>query len=516
MSAATAVAPDALRAVPRRIFNVFRLVVAGLFLVAGKDLGLGSERPDLFFSLATFYVAFAFVTGFPFALVLGHRRLMLLQFSVDLFVLSAVMWISGGQASGIAGLMMVYVAATGVLVEGRLTLLFASLASILVMGENGWRHEFAAGAADSVRTGIVCIAFFAIALTARLLATRASTQESIAEERGEALDRQQAINERIIEDMQDGVLVFDATGRLRQLNPRAAALLGPAARAGERVPALDAVIADSRGGVPVEGVQLRLGLDDKLVRCRAIGAHAAGEDSGDVLVYLTDYEDVQKQIQQHKLAALGRLTASMAHEIRNPLSAVTQAAELLGEEKRAEVQTRLVRIIHDNSRRIERMVRDVLALGRRDEVVREALPLAPALAGIVEEMTLSGAAERAIYALDVPPDVTLWIDRAHLHQIVTNLLANARRYCSGGEGAVRVHVSELPSGRVALHIVDDGPGIDETRRDSVFEPFWTSDPKGTGLGLYIARELADANGASLDLAPDGPGAHFVLSARSRS
>jgi two-component system, NtrC family, sensor histidine kinase PilS len=287
-------------------------------------------------------------------------------------------------------------------------------------------------------------------------------------------------------------------------------------RPGAHLPELSALVEACRNDAAgADTFELRLECSGKFVRCRAMRADRADRAAGDVLVYLTDLDEVQKQIQQQKLAALGRLTASMAHEIRNPLTAVTQAADLIVEERRAEVQARLVRIIQDNSRRIERMVRDVLALGRRDEVVREALSLAPALAGIADELALAGGTEHAIYQVDVADEVTLYIDRAHFHQIIVNLLTNARRYCSGQAGAIRVAAVVQRSGMVELHVRDDGRGIDAPRRGRVFEPFYTSDPKGTGLGLYIARELAEANGASLELAPDDPGAHFVLSGRSR-
>lgn len=515
----TALAPaysDALRAVPRRIFNAFRLTVAGLLVVAGARLGLGAERPDVFLFASWVYATFAFFSGFPLAVRLfgGVASLFRLQFVVDIAVLTVIMAVSGGQASGVAVLMMVYLAAAGVLAEGRMPVFFAALATLAVLGENAWRHLDTANAYDWARIAVVCVAFFAIAITARWLALRARTQETLAEERGEALDRQQAINERIIEDMPDGVLVFDAEGRVRQINPTAEALLGERAHPGARVPELAALLVGCGAGVS-ETRQMQLEPSGKFVRCRAVRADPADGSVGDVVVYLTDLDEVQKQIQQQKLAALGRLTASMAHEIRNPLTAVTQAADLIGEEKRAEVQQRLVRIIQDNSRRIERMVRDVLALGRRDEVVREALPLALALAGVVDELALSGGAESAIYAIDVADDVTLCIDRAHFHQIIVNLLGNARRYCSGQPGAIRVHAVSRSGGRVELHVRDDGPGIEASRRNGVFEPFYTTDPKGTGLGLYIARELAEANGAGLELAPDDPGAHFVLSGRSR-
>lgn len=512
---ASAAHNDALRAAPRRIFNVFRLIVAGLLVVAGNQLGLGGEHPEIFVLTASAYAVFAFLSGFPLAASwLGVGTLLRLQFVVDIAALTVVLGVSGGQVSGLAVLMMVYLAAAGVLVEGRLPMFYAALATLAVLGENGWRYLTTANAFDWVRIGVVCMAFFAIAVTARWLALRARAQETLAEERGEALDRQQAINERIIEDMPDGVLVFDGDGRVRQLNPTAAALLGDDVRPGGYMPELAMLVAACRMGGGADSFQVRLERSGKYVRCRAVRANLAEGAAGDVVVYLTDLDEVQKQIQQQKLAALGRLTASMAHEIRNPLTAVTQAADLIGEEKRAEVQARLVRIIRENSRRIDRMVRDVLALGRRDEVVREALVLAPAVAGIIEELALAGGAEHAIYTLEVPADVTLYIDRAHFHQIIVNLLTNARRYCSGAPGAIRVQAVAQPSGQVALHVRDDGPGVEPSRHSGVFEPFYTTDPKGTGLGLYIARELAEANGASLEIAPDGPGAHFVLSGRS--
>jgi two-component system sensor histidine kinase PilS (NtrC family) len=232
-------------------------------------------------------------------------------------------------------------------------------------------------------------------------------------------------------------------------------------------------------------------------------------------LYLTDFDEIQKQIQQHKLAALGRLTASMAHEIRNPLSAVTQAADLLGEEKRVDVQARLVRIINDNARRIERMVREVLALGRRDNLTREALPLAGFVADMVDEFALRDAEVRALFSVNIGPDATMAIDRAHLHQILGNLLTNARRYSSGAPGGIEVYVTHVGRDRVGLHVCDDGPGVAAAERTHIFEPFFTTDPKGIGLGMYIARELAEANDASLELLDEGPGAHFVLTGRSQ-
>lgn len=510
--------PDRSSLVPLRYFNLLRLIVASLFLVAGRELNLGAEAPRLFVGLSVAYLAAVLTLGFPDALRrLGLERLITLQVTIDIAMLSAIMAVSGGYGSGMPVMMMVFLAAAGLVAEGRMVLFFAALSTVAVLAENAWRAVSGGNAADFLQVGLACMGFFAIALTARLLARRALANESLAALRGEALGRQRAINERIIEDMQDGVIVLGDDGCVRQANPRASRLLGVEVHAAMRLSDVDAAFltcAQRCGGD--KGQLQRFGAAGKMLRCRAVPALGGDGGGGDVVLYLTDYEEIQKQVQQLKLAALGRLTASMAHEIRNPLTAVTQAADLLSEEKRGDIQLRLIRIINDNARRIERMVRDVLALGRRDELMREALPLAVFVAATLEEMmSLRGANEREIYGLEVASGATLVIDRAHLHQILGNLLDNARRYCSGRAGAVRIFSSEPGPGRTALHVLDDGPGLDEEQRAHLFEPFFTTDPKGTGLGMYIARELAEANDASLELFGNEPGAHFVLTGRSQ-
>jgi len=515
---------DATRWVPLRYLNFFRLIIAGFFLVAGLELNLGSDAPKVFNGAALAYIGAVLALGFPDAARrFGIDRLISLQVIIDIVLLTLIMWASGGYRSGMPVLMMVILAGAGLVAQGRMVLFYAALATVAVLTENVWRSFSGGTPGEFLQVGIVCIGFFGIAVTAHLLALRARTNESLAALRGAALAKQQAVNERIIRDMQDGVLVLGADGLIHQANPRAVELLGVGQLEGLRLADLDQDFADVHTlcGGP-EGSLRRLGPAGKLLRCRALGAldddydaKAAGDRAdGETLIYLTDFEEIQTHVQQLKLAALGRLTASMAHEIRNPLSAVTQAAELLTEEKRGEVQTRLVRIINDNARRIERMIRDVLALGRREETLPEALPLASFVSSLINEFALASGAEREIYRADIAPEATFAIDRAHLHQILDNLIGNARRYCSGKPESVRVFVSAEGSGRIALHVLDDGPGIPESERLRVFEPFFTTHPKGTGLGLYIARELAEANGASLELRDNAPGAYFVLTGRS--
>ncbi|HRD34395.1 MAG TPA: PAS domain-containing sensor histidine kinase [Rhodocyclaceae bacterium] len=509
---------DASRLDPQRYFNLFRLLIAGFFLVAGRELGLGEEAPRLFMLVALSYLALVLMLGFPDVQArLGLNRLISLQVIIDILALTGIMWISGGYRSGMPVLMMVYLAAAGLVAEGRMVIFFAAVATVTVLGENAWRAFGGRSASEFLQVGIVCIGFFAIAFTARLLARRAKANESLAMQRGEALSRQQAINERIIRDMQDGVIVLSEGGRVRQANPRASILLGADLGEGLRLAEIDTAFKDCCGpGADRRGVLRRLGPAGKLLRCRAAGPDdtSASVVSDDTVVYLTDFEEIQKHVQQLKLAALGRLTASMAHEIRNPLSAVTQAADLLGEEKRADVQVRLLRIINDNARRIERTVRDVLALGKRDQLMREALPLRITTLQVVEEFGLKGEDELGLFAVDIDEGLHLAMDRAHLHQVLSNLLYNARRHCSGAPGSIRIFAHEADEGGdVVLHVVDDGAGISDANRVHLFDPFFTTDAKGTGLGLYIARELAEANDASLDFIGNEPGAHFSLTGR---
>ena len=248
-----------------------------------------------------------------------------------------------------------------------------------------------------------------------------------------------------------------------------------------------------------------------------VRALPAGEGK-DTLIYLEDFDRLHRQIQQVKLAALGRLTASIAHEIRNPLASVYSAAELLREEKRSEMQARLIRIIGNNAQRIDRLVSDVLALGRRDEALPEELQLAEFVDEFLVEFTLAeGLGSEGIVVSRMAPEVTLCMDRTHLRQILWNLVGNARRHCSGGPAAVIISARAFEEGRVELEVRDDGPGIPEDHRSKIFEPFFTTHSKGTGLGLYIARELAEANGALLELLPaTSAGAHFRIIGRAKS
>ncbi|HLA33647.1 MAG TPA: ATP-binding protein [Rhodocyclaceae bacterium] len=513
-----------------RYFSFYRLFVALLFLgtalVFGEALSLGSYDFRLYRTLAFAYSLLA--VGFLVLLLWRPPRfnfLLSLQVTTDILALTLMMYTSGGQKSGIAALLLVVVAGAGLVGQGKMALFYAALASVLMLLEQGWRTlALDADPADFVRTGFICIAFFGSAVAARLLSQRVVANEVLARERGRELDEQLRISERIIRDMDDGVLVVDADGSVRLLNPRAQSLLNASAADCSTLDALSDALSgryDAWSRDCVEVAEMLRVDDGRLVRVRYLPPADRG---GKTLIYLEDMDRVQAQARQLKLAALGRLAANMAHEIRNPLAAISHAAELLAEDDVDLLRNRLARIIHDNTRRLNRIVTDVLELGRRDRAQPEVLRWQTFIAEFMEEFSLHDAsASRRVQV--VGDGLELRFDRGHLYRVLWNLLGNALRHASAQTGAVRIEArSGSDPSLVELHIADDGEGIDKALHSQVFEPFFTTHGAGTGLGLYIARELCEANGANLELldsaldgdgAPGLSGAHFCIVAEGR-
>ena len=230
-----------------------------------------------------------------------------------------------------------------------------------------------------------------------------------------------------------------------------------------------------------------------------------------VVIFLEDMQRVQAEAQQIKLAALGRLTVNIAHEVRNPLSAISYATELLQEEQPDTRQQRMLQIVLDNTQRINRIVQDVMQLNRRDRVQAEVFELGAMLRAFVEEFNLAERAEPGVMVLAAMPDVEVSFDRGHLRQVIWNLCRNALRYSRKLPGSLKLTVN-AEGERARLNVQDDGPGISAEHQGKLFEPFFTTSADGTGLGLYVAKELCEANGASLEFCAgeDLPGACFCI------
>jgi two-component system sensor histidine kinase PilS (NtrC family) len=506
-------------------FNYYRIGVALVLLVSvalvGENLILGSANPKLYIGAGMAYLASSLV----FVAMIHARRLpfdiqLALQVAADVACIVVMLRASGGIQSGLGLLLLPALAAAGLISRGRLALFFASVASIAVLLEMAYAQLIEdRSASEFFQVGLICMGYFATAWLAHALAKRTVQSEQLARDRGIRLANMAQINQLVIQDMQDGVLVLDDHGGVLQRNSQAERLMGIAEGAppdpdvGEVMPALGERLALWRENPDTRFELLRVPRTNRLVRTRFVPIREGA--AGGAVLFLEDMSRIQSQAQQLKLAALGRLTANIAHEIRNPLSAINHATELLQEEEGLNAtQERLLGIVRDNARRLERMVKDVLQLNRRDRANPEVFAPMAFLRTFIDEFSHGERVPPEAFGVEVRTTRTLCFDRGHLNQVLWNLCSNAWRHSSKASGSIQLVVSDgVTPNQVSVDVIDDGPGIPAEARGQLFEPFFTTAKGGTGLGLYIAREICDANGASLDCLDGEGGAHFRLMCR---
>jgi two-component system sensor histidine kinase PilS (NtrC family) len=487
-------------------FNLYRIALATLFfavtLIYGDALGIGSHALDLFRYTALAYLAAAI--AFQTVLRTVHERFnaqLSLQVALDIVAITLMMYASGGIRSGLGVMLLVSITGAAIVAPRRLSYLYAALAAIALLLEQGyWALAHDSPSGNFLQPGLLAIGCFATAGVTSWLAQRVAANEALARQRGRSLETQTRVNQLVIEDMHDGVVVLDRDARVVQHNPQAQRLLGEPRLLGR-------LLAEVLPGFGAVG--------DFEVRGRSLGVRLLDVGTEEVfrVLFLEDTTRSREEAQQLKLAALGRLTANIAHEIRNPLAAISHAAELLSEERRDAQRVRLTRIIHDNTQRLERLVAEVLQLSRRDRQSPERIGLRRWLTPFIEEFVANESVPRERFVLEVPAEAAIEFDPGHLHQVIWNLLTNAVRYARPEPAAI--HLSARTAGdRVELSVVDNGPGVPPSSLGQLFEPFFTTDSKGTGLGLYLARELCAANRAVLEHVREPSGAHFRVVARS--
>jgi two-component system sensor histidine kinase PilS (NtrC family) len=501
------------------VFSAYRIVLAlglsGVYAFLNSVFQLGTQQPGLAVTALVTYAVASVLLMVP--ALLREPRLSLQVTAavfVDVLAIVVLMHTSGGIRSGIGVSLLISLAAAGLITRGRLAFFHAAVAALAILVEHAfqmWRHD--APASDFLQSGLTSMALFATAGLGWTLARYARTSETIAEQRTIDLANLSQINELVIRDMQDGFLVVDPEGTIRQSNPRAVQLLGPLP-AGRRPllaeysPEVARLMDLWRRGPEVTYSPFRTArsASELAVHFVPIG----GGERPPTVVFVEDVGRLRAQAQQLKLVALGRLTASIAHEIRNPLSSINHAAELLAESEHAQAgDDRLVSIIRDNVHRLDRIVEEVLYLNRRDRAEPEDIDPRAFLEQVAADFCVNEKAPADSVVLDVRTARRVRFDRQHLHQVLWNLMRNAWRHGSRQRGSVRVSLAPADApGMLALEVADDGPGVSSLAQVHLFEPFFTTEAQGTGLGLYIARELCEGNGARVEYCEGGPGGRF--------
>ncbi|MCP4125936.1 MAG: hypothetical protein GY753_02595, partial [Gammaproteobacteria bacterium] len=416
---------------------------------------------------------------------------------------------SGGVTTGLGMLLLISIASGSAVLRGRTALAFSAIATMCILGEQLFSQlQGSFPSTAYTQAGILGASFFAMAILSDALSRNLRESEQLVSQRELDMANLEQLNDYIIQHMQSGIIVVDMHQRIRLMNEHAWYLLGmPDASTGqlllqaspELVSELDGWSDDSTSSPkPFHTTPGRRELQAKFSKLG--DAQQAG-----TMIYIEDTATITRRAQQMKLASLGRLTVSIAHEIRNPLGAISHAQQLLGESPRLDqADKRLNEIIHTNTDRVNDIIESVMKLSRRQQSHPDRIELTPWLDSFLEDFTHTHKLASGTVKISVQPKNTLvQADPTQLRQLLTNLCENSICHFHQDREKLKISISggAHESGGTFLEIVDNGPGIKQEVARQIFEPFFTTRNAGTGLGLYIAKELSEANSLELEYKP---------------
>ena len=495
--------------------NLYRLllppVLFALYLFTRPTPTVGGTNPQLFVLVCVVYWALGALFAFGGR---GHwpsRRVLVLAHTLlDTAAVAALLYCSGGAASGLGILLVIPVGAMALLAEGRGAFANAAIAALgILLQQIASVALGTAPSSDYPLAGMQGAVVFLVALMAWPVSTRLRESEALVRRAVLDLANLAQVSQYIVQHLRESILVVDPDDYIRLINESAAQVLGeadavPGALLGEVCPRLLYLLSTWRANDvldPGADAQTLLAADG----ARLIRPHFAplgDSNPSPVIVFLEDTGEIAAKVQQTKLAALGRLSASIAHEIRNPVGAMSHAAQLLAESPGLSGEDRrLTQIMQANSSRVSGIIDNVLQLSRREAPKPQELTLAAWTARFRDEFCATLELPRTQLQIDVASgDVPVRIDGSQLHQIIWNLCQNAVMHAlpTAGAAGIQLRYGRLGGvGRPYLQVTDRGPGIATADAERIFEPFFTRAQRGTGLGLFLARELAAANGATL-------------------
>ncbi len=494
------------------LFGVYHLALGMVLLVSQQQnvlYGLGQELPDLYRTVGWFYIV-----GSVLAIILAVARRPAFQIQihtallVDVVALTLVIYASGGVGSGVGLLLAVSLAVGSLLTTGLSPFLFASLATIAVIGE-----EVLSVLSGSTTTGaylhagLLGIAFFSIASLDFILSRRLQATEQLVQEQELDLENLNAVNAFVIELLDLGVIAVDSDHRVRLLNQTAEAWFGAQwqRKGGANLASLNHGLQQtlddwrqaSREALPMMPPPLRLGSRELSVQFTELSTNP---DHG-TLIVLRDMEQILTEQHKTQLATIGQMSASLAHEIRNPLSAISQAAQLLDESPgTTEQHHRLSEIILRNSHRLDRVIDNILTLARRRKPQQRVLDIGPFVERIAGQIKKDDSDVKLDINTSCAKNVSALVDANHLEQTLHILADNAIKYADAPSGRTRIdfYVYSDDEDAPVVEVHDNGPGVPDKIAQNIFKPF-VSSGDSSGLGLFLARQLCEINQARLSL-----------------
>ncbi|MFW2374316.1 MAG: sensor histidine kinase [Gammaproteobacteria bacterium] len=519
---------------PLRHFSYYRLTLALslilLFYYRVQDRVPGELNTTAFLISASVF----FITGLVYIYLAlkqapAFTSQVIISNASDILLITLMMHYSGGLGSGLGMLLIINIAATGTFLHSRLAYLFAAFASIAVLAEQTNSLLTGASSASSYSTaGILGMVFFASSFLASILSLRARESEQIASEKTADLLKLEQLNEHIIQNMRTGILVVTDDGQIRMANNSAEKLLGnnklsQQSSLDDSFPSLAERLKEWRKQPnmyhkPIHQLQ---GLPDIQPGFRRLDTRPL--HSNETLIFLEDATQLNQRFQQMKLASLGRLTASIAHEIRNPLSAINHAAQLLTESQLTDADNKLTQIITTQVQRLDKVVGNVLDLSRQNTSEPDIINLYHWLKDFKQEFKTNHVLADHQLQLEFSNNaIEILFNASHLEQVMSNLCNNALLHNRKPRHQAMIHLvagCDKEQEQPYLDIIDNGPGITTEQLEQIFDPFFTTSPKGTGLGLFITKEIIESNRGKIRYMPHLPTGscfriHFLTSRRS--
>lgn len=431
--------------------------------------------------------------------------------AVDITMIAWLMNMGGGVDSGFGILLLPFVGSACLFSRGRYPMIYAGYVTLLIviitwtqLSRNGFANH-------SMRICIIAImliaAVFLVAGLTAYAATLLVRSQSLQDQQSKMLDSYRNLLVRAFNYVQEGVVVLDESGLVWLINRKAQNYF-PMLLVDKQT-ALFRQVMHYWHTEQKNIFEINCTLNNWPMRVHARLLQEANTPL--LMLSMRSRTEIDKEAMSIKLASLGQLTANLAHEIRNPMSAIRQANELLREEEYDSTRLRLFNIIENNISRIDKMLEDISMLNKRDKKNKQAIDLRVFWTAFLQEFILiRQQAVNCIELLADKGDLIVWCDSVHLQQIIWNLMNNAWRHSLQNKNAIRVIFCIEEQNEISITVIDNGTGVSAENQLQLFEPFFTTEPSGTGLGLYVARELAQANHGQLIYRPEVNGFELTL------
>lgn len=498
------------------VYNIYRIVLPLVLLVSSlgpSSTLLGVLDPTLFIQVCTAYAIFGVAITFFIPMstrVVKNSHILTGSLLIDIFTITLLTYSSGGMISGLGLLLIVTVASGSILIRGRISTFLAAVAALsLIYSELYLALSLENSANQFVQTGILGAILFATSLYIQTLTNRIYNAAVLADKQASDIIDLEKLNNEIIQRMRTGVVVVNTKHQIVSMNSAARSILLPVLVADvkqeEHPYILPSALSEQLELWKINSKRQPqpIVIPNSRRQVQLNFAFLNPESDSDVLIFLEDNRQIVQRVRQMKLASLGRLTASIAHEVRNPLGAISHASQLLSEsETVTDDDKRMIEIILDHCNRVNLIIEDVLDASRHDDTTADLIGLGAWLSDFIESYRSTHELCDEIKLDIANPEVKVKVIKGQLEQVLNNLFDNGLRYSYKKTGSATLFVQagieskdgdELPY----LHIVDEGPGISEEEESRLFEPFYTTESSGTGLGLYISKELCEANQSQL-------------------